>query len=293
MPIVLHCPGCGKRYEVESTLAGKRTRCKQCGESFRIPANGSEDRDVPVRRDQTGERSTAPSGASSPPGRSASSWESILGDNPASANTGSSPRRASSRQPVNPPATMIVIDCPGCRKRYELPGELAGKKSRCRQCGEVFAIPLPRTGGREPEMLSMAPVPAESSARPAQPAPESYWESVLADDAGVPKANNATRQPDYDDFGPPAATRPAAPKRGHGKLVGGDAGDTILGVKVSGWFIVVLLVLFGGAYGAGAIGLLAQNQVRSALCRRLSAHNDRLRVADDLGCDLAGRRGVP
>ena len=46
---------------------------------------------------------------------------------------------------------MIVIDCPGCRKRYELSEALAGKKSRCRQCGEVFTIAAAHSSAPEPE----------------------------------------------------------------------------------------------------------------------------------------------
>ena len=38
---------------------------------------------------------------------------------------------------------IIVLNCPGCKKSYEIDGALAGKKSRCRQCGEVFRIPVP------------------------------------------------------------------------------------------------------------------------------------------------------
>ena len=38
MMIVLACSGCGKRYEVDESLAGKKSRCKDCGNVFRIPA---------------------------------------------------------------------------------------------------------------------------------------------------------------------------------------------------------------------------------------------------------------
>src|SRR5437016_4003010 len=38
MPIILNCPGCGKYYELDAKLAGKRARCKQCGLVFPIPA---------------------------------------------------------------------------------------------------------------------------------------------------------------------------------------------------------------------------------------------------------------
>ena len=35
---------------------------------------------------------------------------------------------------------MIVLDCPGCGKRYEVDGSLAGKKSRCKDCGNIFRL---------------------------------------------------------------------------------------------------------------------------------------------------------
>ncbi len=37
MTIALSCGQCGKRYELDGKLAGKRARCKQCGHEFTIP----------------------------------------------------------------------------------------------------------------------------------------------------------------------------------------------------------------------------------------------------------------
>lgn len=45
MSIIVHCPGCSKRYELSDTLAGKRARCKQCTMEFRIP----DEEPVPAR----------------------------------------------------------------------------------------------------------------------------------------------------------------------------------------------------------------------------------------------------
>ena len=42
MKIDVDCPGCGKRYEVAESYAGKKSRCKQCGTSFRIPSPSAE-----------------------------------------------------------------------------------------------------------------------------------------------------------------------------------------------------------------------------------------------------------
>ena len=40
--------------------------------------------------------------------------------------------------------STIVLTCPGCGKRYELSGALAGKKARCKVCSHEFSIPVPR-----------------------------------------------------------------------------------------------------------------------------------------------------
>ncbi len=37
MTFAFICPECGKRFEVSTSLAGKRGKCKQCGSLFRIP----------------------------------------------------------------------------------------------------------------------------------------------------------------------------------------------------------------------------------------------------------------
>jgi hypothetical protein len=160
--------------------------------------------------------------------------------------------------PATPAAETIVINCPGCGKRYELSGTLAGKKSRCRQCGEVFAIATPQAAVRQPETLTMTLLPEEPSTTPPQAPPESYWESVLADDTGDAQEQKGRKPADYDDFELPSPTRPAAGSR-KSKRTGRDTG---IGVAISGWFSVALLVLLAGAYGSGSLGLLSKSQVR-------------------------------
>ena len=39
----------------------------------------------------------------------------------------------------------IAFSCSGCKKKYEVGDHLAGKMGRCRQCGNQFRIPVPRT----------------------------------------------------------------------------------------------------------------------------------------------------
>ena len=59
----------------------------------------------------------------------------------------------------------IVVVCPGCRKRYEVDASLAGKKSRCKLCGEVFRLPVPE--GKVIETATQ-PKPPPSPQRPAR-----------------------------------------------------------------------------------------------------------------------------
>lgn len=141
------------------------------------------------------------------------------------------------------------------RQSLRVINALAGKKSRCRQCGEVFAIAVPHAAAREPQTVTMTLLPEERPS-PAQNPPESYWESVLADDPDAAPGPKASRTPDYDDFDVPSQHR-ATPRIKNS----GSGRDTRIGVAISGWFSVALLVLLAGAYGAGSLGLLSKSQV--------------------------------
>jgi hypothetical protein len=46
--------------------------------------------------------------------------------------------------------TTISIQCTHCKKRYNAPASMAGKKVKCKHCGKVFAIPA-GAGAGEPE----------------------------------------------------------------------------------------------------------------------------------------------
>jgi len=44
---------------------------------------------------------------------------------------------------------MILLQCPGCQQRLQVPGTAAGKQARCPRCQQLLAIPaagVPRTG---------------------------------------------------------------------------------------------------------------------------------------------------
>ena len=69
---------------------------------------------------------------------------------------------------------LIVLDCPGCGKRYEIDGALAGKKSRCKQCGEVFKIPVPTA-------VSAPPPPSKPPRPPQTASGAGEWQTALVE----------------------------------------------------------------------------------------------------------------
>lgn len=90
------------------------------------------------------------------------------------------------------PATLDV-SCPNCGKQLKVPAELEGKRVKCKDCQEVFAVTAPKKAGKP-----AAPRPA--AARPAPKAPE------------PPKPEEKPRSPflddDDEDVEPGKAARP-------------------------------------------------------------------------------------
>jgi len=44
---------------------------------------------------------------------------------------------------------FITVSCPSCGRRYDVPGKLAGRKVRCKECATQFRMPVPQTIPRE------------------------------------------------------------------------------------------------------------------------------------------------
>ena len=40
---------------------------------------------------------------------------------------------------------LITVACPSCGRRYDVPGRLAGKRVRCKECATTFRMPVPVT----------------------------------------------------------------------------------------------------------------------------------------------------
>ena len=98
------------------------------------------------------------------------------------------------------PATLDV-SCPNCGKQLKVPAELEGKKVKCKDCQEVFAVAAPKKAKppAKPAPKAAAPVP-----KPAEPPPPEKPKSRFADDdedenlpKGVaPKAMEVIREED-------------------------------------------------------------------------------------------------
>ncbi len=129
---------------------------------------------------------------------------------------------------------ILVFNCPECRKEYEIDGKLAGRKSRCGQCGTTFRIPVP-SGGAGPVLSAPAspasppprpastsvprtpsPSPARPASRPLDAPPNEFWEEVDdkvefwdAEDDASPAAFKSAPKPVsvYDDEVLPAPPR--------------------------------------------------------------------------------------
>src|ERR1700678_1079189 len=203
MLIVLDCPGCGKRYEVDAALAGKKSRCKQCGEVFQIPVPRAASPSQPT--------------ASKPPrppqnSTAAGAWQTALVEPQPTCRGGRGNRVArSTSSSAGPGSKTIVLNCPNCQKRYEIDEVLAGKKSRCKDCGEVFSIPVPRGPKNDPSR----------SARGASPTPTAgAWGELLDDEPASFKASRGGGAPVFDDEldlpPPPRAAYPSRSRKSSG-----------------------------------------------------------------------------
>ena len=147
IPIPLSCGQCGAKLKVRA--GGMRplteVKCPKCGNAIPVP------KEAPPENAQAAGATTLPKPeevASVPPPQP--------------------PPPAEPKKPfVVTPGTqaghaLISATCANCKKEVKVPGDLAGKKVRCKGCGAAIAIPA-----REAQQTPPSPVPT----RPSPPAP--------------------------------------------------------------------------------------------------------------------------
>lgn len=92
----------------------------------------------------------------------------------------------------------IAMRCPGCETRFEFADDLAGKRIKCKTCGDIFRIekPAPKPAPK----TTRAPAPADDD-RP----PVSGRSRRPADDDDRPPASGRSRRPADDDDDRPSS----------------------------------------------------------------------------------------
>lgn len=70
-------------------------------------------------------------------------------------------------------SAAVEISCPNCGKKLKVPAELAGKRVKCKDCQEVFAVPAPKPA---------KPAPAAKPAAAPPPPPKKPYEEEEDDD---------------------------------------------------------------------------------------------------------------
>ncbi len=156
---------------------------------------------------------------------------------------------------------IIVLNCPNCKKSYEIDGALAGKKSRCKQCGEVFRIPVPTARIIEPTSSpASAPAPQPEwiatpvaellDGDPVEPAVAASPRAAAPPPRNAPmpppaaSARSAPAPSEFDDLPPPRRMRHEAAR----KSSWSRSADSELGATAFGWFMLLQILFLVGTY---------------------------------------------
>lgn len=101
----------------------------------------------------------------------------------------------------------LTARCGACKKTYKVDEKLAGKKVKCRQCGEVFAVPKVVAGVPLGTGSTARPAPAAAKPRVVKPAPAAA--ASEADPFGNLDALMSLEQSGTIDDAPPPPPIPA------------------------------------------------------------------------------------
>lgn len=143
----------------------------------------------------------------------------------------------------------MIVDCPNCLTKFNLPDEMVGPegaKVRCGVCKKVFSVEAP--------LADDFPGFGESGAKPVWP--------VTADDDGLDQADETRLQDRFNDVRPSGKDFSEFGLDKPGK-------DKMRGIAKIGALVVVLMVMLGGVYGTAAyffeLWPFAKKSVKSAM----------------------------
>jgi hypothetical protein len=151
---------------------------------------------------------------------------------------------------------VIAFPCENCGKSFEVDGALAGKKCRCKQCGHIFSIPIPRRpasasknqqtfGKTEGASRSTAPRSDSPPTAPVSPVRPKPAPAPVHDPYAdlVPRSIPTAELYDDEDFLPPRQGKPTpAKKKKRKRRSGGLSLESI-----PGWVYLMLGLAFLGA----------------------------------------------
>ena len=143
MPIDFACPHCQKKYRLADSTAGKLVKCKQCGNSIRVPASSF---------------AAAPVAVSAP--ASAAPKRPVFDDEPDVGEYDLKDDHHSPARTAEVPSATSARNCPSCHAPLQ-PGAMI-----CVSCGLNF-----KTGEKMGTQRIAAPRPSPAPARK----PSSSW----------------------------------------------------------------------------------------------------------------------
>ena len=138
----------------------------------------------------------------------------------------------------------IAFPCEKCGYRFEVDGNLAGKKCKCKHCGHVFVIPVPRAAAGVPRVAqAAAPRPETRPTARTKPDPIPTVDPYGLDDE--PVASPATSRPairelDDEDFVAPRSFVPLKSNAGKAKA---RSGGSFLGA-IPVWVYLAVAAVF-------------------------------------------------
>ena len=129
---------------------------------------------------------------------------------------------------------MIKLQCPSCSKSYQVKDAAAGKRFKCKKCGETVTVPEAKSSGGSSSRKQRPAAPATKKPKP-QPEYDEYEEDY-ADDGyeDYESYDDGYGDDGYDEYDEPAPKRSASRKSSSGSKSKGKSKPAAKKKKKSG-----------------------------------------------------------